>query len=340
MRTLLHEVNSGVEHSRSEFDEFPVRFRTVHGYRRAYRMAGSGPALLLIHGIGDSSRTWLPVLGRLARHFTVIAPDLLGHGESDKPRADYAVGAYACGMRDLLTILDVERVTVVGHSLGGGVAMQFAYQFPERCERLILVATGGIGRAVHPVFRLAAMPGAELVLPLTTSAPLRLLARTLAPALGGLGLGSLGLGGDLGYVVERYESLADGTARGAFLRTLRSVVDWRGQVVTMMDRCYLTEGMPTLLVWGDCDGVVPSAHALTAHAAMPGSRMAIFGGAGHFPHQADPARFAELVCSFHASTAPAAFDMGSWRQKLRAGATDPHAPIDEASAQWRESSGA
>ena len=117
------------------------------------------PALLLIHGIGDSSDTWRPVLQALARTHTVIAPDLLGHGRSEKPRADYSVAAYANGMRDLLSVLEIDRVTVVGHSLGGGVAAQFAYQFPDRCERLVLVDSGGVGRSVSPLLRLATCAG-------------------------------------------------------------------------------------------------------------------------------------------------------------------------------------
>lgn len=135
-----------------------LQFRTVHGYRRAFRIAGSGPAILLIHGIGDNSTTWNGVHAKLAQRFTVIAPDLLGHGQSDKPRADYSVAAYANGMRDLLSVLDIERVTIVGHSLGGGVAMQFAYQFPQLVDRLILVSAGGVTKDVNIVFRLASLP--------------------------------------------------------------------------------------------------------------------------------------------------------------------------------------
>jgi pimeloyl-ACP methyl ester carboxylesterase len=291
-----------------------LRYRVVHGYRRAYRMAGDGPVLLLIHGIGDSSRTWLGVLPALAERFTVIAPDLLGHGGSDKPRADYAAAAYACGMRDLLSVLGVERATVVGHSLGGGVAMQFAYQFPERCERLVLVGSGGIGRGVHPVLRWTAAPTAEWLLPLLTAPPAQLVARGLTPLM--RALGGFGLGGDLHYVLERYHSLADTTARRAFLRTLRSVVDWRGQVVTMLDRCYLTEGMPTLLVWGAHDRVVPARHAEIAHRAMPGSRLETFADAGHFPHQAEPDRFVELITSFHRDTVAAPYEQSRWRELL------------------------
>jgi pimeloyl-ACP methyl ester carboxylesterase len=274
-------------------------------------MGGRGPALLFLHGIGDDSSTWLELLASLAGEYTVIAPDLLGHGASAKPRADYSVAAYACGMRDLLTTLDVDRVTVVGHSLGGGVAMQFAYQFPERCERLVLVGSGGVGASVHPLLRLAAAPGAGLVLPLLGSRPALSALRGFAELLR--------LSEDLDYVLARYVRLLEPSTRSAFLRTLRSVVDWRGQVVNMLDRCYLTEGIPTLLVWGTDDRVVPSGHALRAHRAMPGSRLVLFEGAGHFPHRSDPRRFLEILREFLTETPPARYDRGRWGELLREG---------------------
>ena len=292
-------------------DTFAPRTRVVHGYERAYRMGGRGPALLFLHGIGDDSSTWLDLLASLAGEYTVIAPDLLGHGASAKPRADYSVAAYACGMRDLLTTLDVDRVTVVGHSLGGGVAMQFAYQFPERCERLVLVGSGGVGASVHPLLRLAAAPGAGLVLPLLGSRPALSALRGFAELLR--------LSEDLDYVLARYVRLLEPSTRSAFLRTLRSVVDWRGQVVNMLDRCYLTEGIPTLLVWGTDDRVVPSGHALRAHRAMPGSRLVLFEGAGHFPHRSDPHRFLEILREFLTETPPARYDRGRWGELLREG---------------------
>ncbi|MEU4519707.1 alpha/beta hydrolase [Amycolatopsis sp. NPDC024027] len=294
-------------------DSFAPRTRVVHGYERAYRMAGRGPALLFLHGIGDDSSTWLELLASLSADFTVIAPDLLGHGSSAKPRADYSVAAYACGMRDLLTTLDIDRVTVVGHSLGGGVAMQFAYQFPERCERLVLVGSGGVGAGVHPLLRLAAAPGAGLVLPLLGTPP------AVAALRGFAGLLRLFDDADLDYVLTRYARLVEPGTRSAFLRTLRSVVDWRGQVVNMLDRCYLTEGIPTLLVWGTEDRVVPSGHALRAHRAMPGSRLVLFEGAGHFPHRSDPERFLEILREFLAETPAARYDRGRWGKLLRAG---------------------
>ena len=298
-------------------DTFDLRYRVIHGYRRAYRMAGSGPVLLFIHGIGDDSSTWLDVLASLTGSYTVIAPDLLGHGGSDKPRADYSVAAYACGMRDLLATLDVDRVTIVGHSLGGGVAMQFAYQFPERCERLVLVSSGGVGTGVHPLLRLAAAPGTDLMLPVLGVPPVRGTLRQFSRVL--RATGGLGLAEDLDYVVSKYVRLAESPSRRAFLRTLRAVVDWRGQVVNMLDRGYLTQGIPTMLVWGTRDRVVPSSHAKVAHAAMPGSRLELFEGAGHFPHHTAPQRFLAVLRDFLTHTQPAAYDVRRWRRLLRNG---------------------
>jgi pimeloyl-ACP methyl ester carboxylesterase len=297
-----------------------IRFRDIHGYWRAFRMAGSGPPLLLIHGIGDSSETWLDVLPRLARRYTVIAPDLLGHGESAKPRADYAIAAYACGMRDLLGVLDVDRVSVVGHSFGGGVAMQFAYQFPERCERLVLVGSGGIGQAVHPLLRMAAAPGAELGLSVAASAPARAAMWFAEPVL--RATGGMRFGADFDYVLRRYRALRARTARQAFLRTLRAGVDARGQIITMLDRCYLAAGLPTQIIWGRRDRVIPARHAAIAHAAMPGSRLEIFDRSGHFPHHDEPDRFTRVVERFVEATAPARHDPEAWRRMLRAGRTE------------------
>ncbi|MGQ4431705.1 MULTISPECIES: alpha/beta fold hydrolase [unclassified Streptomyces] len=303
-RARLRSVGAG---------ELALQYRVVHGYRRAFRMAGEGPVLVLIHGIGDSSATWTDLIPDLARTHTVIAPDLLGHGASDKPRADYSVAAYANGVRDLLTTLGIESATLLGHSLGGGVAMQFAYQFPERTERLVLVSAGGVGREVNPVLRLVTLPGAHLALSALRLPGMRL---QVGLTVGLMRLLDTDLGRDAPELLTLVDALPDETARNAFIRTLRAVVDWRGQVVTMLDRCYLTEGMPTMLLWGDRDSVVPVRHAYGAHEAMPGSRLEIFEGAGHFPFHTDPARFLGLVAEFTATTTPAHWSREHWRDLL------------------------
>ncbi|MGB5681671.1 MAG: alpha/beta fold hydrolase [Polyangiales bacterium] len=300
------------------------QYRTIHGYRRAFIKAGSGPAVLLIHGIGDSADSWLDVIPALARDYTVIAPDLLGHGQSDKPRADYSIAAYANAMRDLLAVLDVERVTVVGHSLGGGVAMQFAYQFPERCERICLISTGGVAHEVTPLLRFASAPNADLVLPLIGTPTARLLGRLTFGVLQAL---NTNLGLDAHHLMRVFDALPDASARLAFVRTLRAAVDWKGQAITMLDRCYLTQGMPTLLVWGARDAVIPVAHAYKAHGAMPGSQLEVFPDVGHFPHKDDPERFIRLFRAFYAGAEPNRYSAEDWRSVLRRGAIA--APVAE-----------
>jgi pimeloyl-ACP methyl ester carboxylesterase len=296
-----------------------LQFRTIHGYRKAYRIAGSGPVIVLIHGIGDNSTTWEVVQARLAQRFTVIAPDLLGHGQSEKPHgADYSVASYANRIRDLLQVLDVDKATVVGHSLGGGVAMQFAYQFPHLVERLVLVSTGGVTRDVNIVLRFASLPvGGEALALLRL--PLVLPALQLAGRAAGLVFGSTRLGRDLPDILRVLAHVPEPTALLAFTRTLRAAVDWRGQMITMLNRCYLTESVPVQIIWGMQDVVVPVSHAWIAHAAMPNSRLEVFDDSGHFPFHDYPDDFAEVVEKFIDTTQPAEYDEAALRELLRSG---------------------
>jgi pimeloyl-ACP methyl ester carboxylesterase len=289
----------------------------LHGHRVRCLIAGEGPALALLHGITSSADSWRAVMPALARHHTVITPDLLGHGNSAKPRGDYSLGAYASGVRDLLAALGYDRVTVVGHSLGGGIAMQFAYQFPERAERLVLVSSGGLGRDVHLALRAATLPGSELVLPLIAGTRVRDAGAVVGKVLGKLGLR---LRTDLAEIARGYGSLADAEARHAFVLTMRAVLDASGQRVTAADRLYLTAGIPTLLIWGERDPIIPADHGRDAHAAMPGSRLALLPEAGHFPHLDDPVGFAEVLEDFISDTEPARADPERLRRLLLAGA--------------------
>jgi pimeloyl-ACP methyl ester carboxylesterase len=288
---------------------------SLHGHRVRYRIGGDGPVILLIHGITGSSAQWETTMELLESDYTVIAPDLLGHGESAKPRGDYSLGAYASGVRDLLAWLEMPAATVVGHSLGGGIAMQFAYQFPERCERLGLVNSGGLGREVNVLLRAAALPGAELVLPLIAANWSRNIGVGFSDLLGRLGLR---VGSDIAEMARGYASLIDGEARSAFLHTLRAVIDPGGQRVNAADRLYLAEEVPTLIVWGERDPMIPVKHAYTAHEAMPGSRLEIFPDAGHFAQLEEPVRFAGVLAAFMEETEPARIDEALMGQRLRA----------------------
>ena len=292
-----------------------LRRRTVsiHGHEVTYRMAGDGPVIMLIHGIAGSSTTWRGVLPALAEHYTVVAPDLLGHGHSAKPRGDYSLGAYASGVRDLLAVLGLERATVIGHSLGGGVAMQFAYQFPERVDRLVLVASGGLGREVSPILRAVTLPGAEYVVPVV-------LHRKVREAGEWLGWLPRRLGwkpdDSLAEVWKGYTTLTDRAGQQAFIHTVRSVIDISGQRVSANDRLYLAQALPTLIVWGDNDHIIPVSHAHLAVEAMPGARLEILEGAGHFLPWRDADRFLDVLLDFLATTTPTHVPEERWRELL------------------------
>jgi pimeloyl-ACP methyl ester carboxylesterase len=312
-----------------------VEYLTIHGHRRAFvrtgRPVGQAPVLLLLHGLGADHATWHPVIDQLARRYTVIAPDLLGHGQSAKPRADYTLGGYANGMRDLLTVLGIDKVTLVGHSFGGGVAMQFAYQFPERTERLILVGTGGLGPEVTPVIRALTTPGFEYLMVPLTAPGIRHVAAFAMRALSRTGIKEFR---DFDEVAKIYETFSQYDARSAVAHVTRAVVDWRGQVVTMADRAYLTEAMPLCVIWGEDDNVIPATHAALAAELAPGARVEILANAGHFPHKDHPERFARIVHDFVRKTQPATYSRAKFRTllrngRVRAGATEQ--PVEIAS---------
>ena len=286
----------------------------LHGHRVASRCAGSGPVIVLVHGITSNSATWERVMPYLADRFTVIAPDLLGHGESAKPRGDYSLGAYASGVRDILVALGHDRATFVGHSLGGGIAMQLAYQFPERCERLVLVSSGGLGRELSFLLRAAALPGSEVVLPFLASARLMDAGRMVGRGLGRLGLKA---GTDIAEIARGHASLSDRDTRAAFVHTLRTMVDAGGQRVNARDRLYLAEHVPFLLIWGARDGVIPVEHGYAAHELVKSSRLEVFPDAGHFPQLDEPQRFLDILRDFMDTTPPAEMVPEQWRQLLR-----------------------
>jgi pimeloyl-ACP methyl ester carboxylesterase len=288
------------------FDEWQVN---LHGHRVIYRIVGDGPPVVLIHGMVNSSRHWEEVALRLADRFTVIAPDLIGHGDSATPRGDYSLGAHAASIRDLLAVIGVDRATIVGHSLGGGVAMQFFYQFPQRTERLVLVSSGGLGRGVSPLLRTAALPGASLLLAL--AADRRFLA-LLARIGKQLQLRRHGAGVYLEAIARALRPLGPRGAREAFLQTLRSVIDIKGQRVSALDRFYLLGRMPTLIVWGARDNTIPIEHGLEAHRRAPGSRFEVLPEAAHFPHLEDPEGLAAALRRFLEGTQPARIEDRDW----------------------------
>ena len=291
-----------------------MRFLELHGDRVAYQDVGTGDdALLLIHGMAGSSETWRAVLPQLSKKYRVIAPDLLGHGQSAKPRSDYSLGAFAVLLRDLLGELGVTRATVIGQSLGGGVAMQFAYQHPDYCQRLALISSGGLGPDVGWTLRLLSAPGAELLLPVIAPPPVVTAGNKLRSWFSASGIQSP-RGAEMW---SAYSSLADSQTRQAFLRTLRSVVDYRGQSVSALNRLHLTADLPTMVIWGDQDRIIPIEHGYALRDARPGCRLEVLAGVGHFPHVERPADVVELLDEFIGTTHPSARSLASAPEKQR-----------------------
>jgi pimeloyl-ACP methyl ester carboxylesterase len=280
----------------AEFEEWEI---ALHGRRAIYRVAGSGPPVVLIHGMLNSSSHWQAVARRLAVRHTVVAPDLIGHGDSAAPRGDYSLGAHAASIRDLLAAIGIERATIVGHSLGGGVAMQFFYQFPQRVERLALISSGGLGRDVGPLLRTAALPGTSALLSLTIHPRLLAAIRETGTRMRARGMDS---GAYLQAIARALRPLQNAGAREAFLQTLRAVIDVRGQRVSATDRLYLLEAIPTLIVWGERDNTIPLEHGRAAHRALPHSHFRTLPGAAHFPNLEDPDGLAEALLEFIATT--------------------------------------
>jgi pimeloyl-ACP methyl ester carboxylesterase len=243
------------------------------------------------------------VAERLAERHTVIAPDLIGHGDSATPRGDYSLGAHATVIRDLLSALGIERATMVGHSLGGGIAMVYFWQFPERVERLALMSSGGLGEEVSPLLRSVAAPGYRGVLGVIAS-------RLVISALNACGTQGRN-------VARALRPLDTPGKRHAFLQTLRAVIDMRGQRVSATDRLYLIGDTPMLIMWGDRDNTIPIEHGFAAHEAMPHSRFVTIPDAAHFPHIDDPESVAGALAEFMATTEPGWHDETTWREVLR-----------------------
>jgi pimeloyl-ACP methyl ester carboxylesterase len=281
-----------------------LKYLDLHDERVAYLDEGNGEVVVLLHGIAGSSQTWRSVIRPLARKYRVVAPDLLGHGNSTKPRSDYSLGALSVLVRDLLDELGITRATIVGHSLGGGIAMQFIYQHPDYAQRLVLIASGGLGPDVGLPLRLASLPGAELVLPLI--AP-RQVAHAGDRLLGWMR--RMGVESPRGEEIWRhYGSLSDGPTRQAFLRTLRAVVDHRGQAVSALSS---RTDFPVLAIWGDRDAIIPVKHAHDAQKVRPDVQLVVLNDVGHFPHAERPAEVAELIDEFITADSAAAADASS-----------------------------
>ncbi|MBB5867356.1 pimeloyl-ACP methyl ester carboxylesterase [Allocatelliglobosispora scoriae] len=286
----------------------------------AVTIAGRGEPVLLVHGLGGSRRTWRHLLPSLAATHTVIAVDLAGHGDSDEPGGDYSVGAHAAALRDLVVRLGYRRVTVVGHSLGGGIAMQFAYQFPDRVDRLVLIGSGGLGRDLTMVLRAATLPGSEIVVAGFSHLP-GAVTRHLVPLMSRIpGCVSRH---DAAAVSDAIADLRHAGRRHTFIKTAQTVIDWSGQTIDATRHLTQLGDLPTLVIWGSDDRTIPPAHQSGIVKHLAHAHLAEIADAGHYPHETHTAAVLPLLQHFLA-TAPAARHTESrWRRRLILRPTSP-----------------
>lgn len=266
------------------------------GHRLSYQEAGpvEGRPVVLLHGLASDSDTWERAISPLAAHgLRVVAVDLIGHGRSDKPRAQYLLDDFAASLDAFFEAAGIESATLCGHSLGGAIAVHFGYHFPKRVSALVLVSAGGLGREVHPMLRAAALPGAT-----------RVLALAMRPRLLRL-YGRPGVHRALRLTPENLvnlrragRALQDAAGREAFFAALRGVIEPRGQRGSFIEMEYLADHVPTMIVWSERDGVIPVDHARAAADYLPTSRLVVFPGGGHEPHRRHAAEFADAVADF------------------------------------------
>ena len=287
----------------------------LHGHQVVYRIAGSGPPVVLVHGMVNSSRHWRPVAMRLAERHTVIAPDLIGHGDSATPRGDYSLGAHATVIRDLLSALGIEprhdgRALARRRRRDG---LLLAVPAPRRAARRWSPAAGS-GPRSRPLLRSVALPGAAALISLAGADRVTGGLERAGAALRERGSG---LGVQLQAIARALRPLGGPGAREAFVHTLRAVIDARGQRVGATDRLYLLEAVPTLIAWGERDRTIPIEHGRAAHAAVPHSRFVTLPGAAHFPHIEAPEALAATLLDWIAQTEPATLDDAAWHDLLR-----------------------
>lgn len=273
------------------------RRMVLHGAEMRYVDTGTGPVVVLVHGLMSSGDTWRLQVDRIAgAGFRVVVPDLFGSGESAKPAGDYSLSSHAASLRDLFDKIEVGTATLVGHSLGGGIAMQFAYLFPARVDGLALVSSGGLGRDLNLALRAATLPGSELVLPVLAAARVHDIGDRLLRAWSTAHLPTINPG-----AVEAWQllaSLADADARRAFLASSRSVIDVTGQTVSAKAKLATMSALPTMLVWGERDRMIPPSHLQAARRELPRSRVELLPRSGHFPHLDEPDAFNRALLDF------------------------------------------
>lgn len=286
------------------FPSFTSRTATLDGVTIHYLCGGTGSPVLLVHGLGSSAGVeFFYNLEALAARHQVIAVDLPGFGQSDKPALAYTIDLFVRVLRDFMASIGLSRATVIGVSMGGRVALGLALDAPDCVDRLILVDALGVGQP-RPVlaYRLLLTRGlGELTLSGTARALRGMNPKTIRRLWGWYlrrpGSVATILSDD--RISNHSRLLSTPAYRAAYLSALRSIAGTRRLRDGVVVEARLSDlRMPTLLVWGRHDHLFPAAHAEAAGKKIRGSRTEIFEKSGHTPQMEEPERFNRLVLDF------------------------------------------
>jgi pimeloyl-ACP methyl ester carboxylesterase len=269
------------------------RFVEVGGLRVRYRSAGEcGSVLVLLHGIGRTLEDWSENMLALGKSHRVFAPDFPGCGFSDKPVLPYTTPFLAGFVRDFLRVLNLERAILVGNSMGGGISLEFSALFPELLEGLVLVAPAGMGPKGAQFLGLCSIPGFGEVI----SRPSRVGSRRALELLFA----------DRSLMTQAraerdFELSNQPGATRAFLKMLRFMANRRGAKPAFYNRSLENAAnlrVPTLIVWGVQDHILPVEYAPVAAKIIPGSKLQIYDPCGHFPMLERAQEFNALLLEF------------------------------------------
>lgn len=267
---------------------------TASGHQMSYVTGGSGPPMVLLHGLGANSFTWRYVLPTLMQHYTIFAPDMFGCGDSDKANVDFSLHAMAGYVNGFMEAVGLDRAIFVGHSLGGGLTMQYCHEYPGHAERIVLVSSGGLGTDLHWLLRISTLPGANGIIGAMADPRTRLpqLSRTMEQRR--LHRLDQEFDPDTQTMLDRFQSYE---TRQAFLSMLRHVGGLKGQRLSAL--AHLGElTVPVLLIWGARDSTIPVSHGRHALSFIPFAHLEVLPNCYHRPQIEAPRRFNELILDF------------------------------------------
>ncbi len=259
---------------------------------RYWALGDKGTPVLLIHGLGASADIWMYNVEALARQHRVYVPDLVGFGRSDKPGPSFSPFDYTPFLDDFMNLLKIERVSLVGQSLGGGIALHYALQFPQKVNKLVLVDSAGLGKEVIWTLRLMSLPwvGELFSYPNRKGVEIFFRLAVLNRALV-----------TKDFVELYYDIFSRPGFQKFFLMILRQIVDIRGAreeiLDPIMNNLYKI-AQPVLIIWGEKDGVLPIQHGYLGKEKLPHAKLKIMEGCGHIPFFEKSDEFNELVLNF------------------------------------------